>query len=220
MHIAEWKIQLPSVTPLTLSHVSFGSSRSTVEQAAETSRDFFGSFKNLKAIGFSGVRRLDPASLAHIRSVPIEHLFLGICALDDSRYERCQYCPILRNERDPPAPPFLYALARYFGCKIKHLVLTSNTTSPEPVHQILSSHLSSNSYPHYLAQLETIRIVPPQMIMNRAEVPTASDLGDGDRVQFQLHRAGLCDVKLKWWKNTKAQNGTMVEWEPEEWNWN
>jgi len=208
------------VTTLTLSHVSFGAPQSSFEHAKETSRNFFGSFNNLKAIGFSAVRRLDPASLARIRTTSVKHLFIGICSLEDSRYDRCQLCPILRNDHDPPSPPFLCSLARYFGCKIKHLVLSSDTTSPESLHLILSSQPGSLSPPFYLAQLETIRIVAPRMIMNRAETLTASDLADGDRVQAQLHQIGLRNVALKWWKNGKAQNGSMIEWEPEEWNWN
>lgn len=216
--VQSWSIELPSVTTLTLDHVSFGGPQCAEEQSTETSRDFFGSFPKLKAIGFSGLIRFDPVSLARLKISSITHLFIGACAIND----KCECRSGRQNVSPAPQIPFLRSLARYFRCRIQHLVLPCHALSPKAIQAILSSHPSIDSYPYppYLARLQTVRILSPQMFLFGLDKPTIDDISHGILVQGHLHQAGLKNVELKWWKNGKAQNGSMIEWEPEEWNWN
>ena len=217
IYLENWDIELPSVTILTLNHVSFVGPHSTMKQATESSRDFFGSFPKLKAIGFSAIRRFDPVSLARLKVSSITHPFIDACVID----EDCDCCPGFRTVLDPPKIPFLRSLARYFRCRIKYLILPSRVTSPRSIKSILSSHPSISSHPHppYLARLETVRILSPQMSLYNLDKPTIDDISHGILVQGHLHQAGLENVELKWWKNRKVEKGTMLEWEPEEWIW-
>ncbi|GAA5963605.1 hypothetical protein JCM3765_004339 [Sporobolomyces pararoseus] len=218
--IRDWQLRsLPAVRTLTLSFVRFqsGESPSPVQEVDNNNeansspitpneilcRNFFDSFKNLKALGIEGIENLSPPSLSRLRVFSIERLFVGDPRLGSHLHnsDDCTRCFL--------SIPLASPLTRFFHCQIKHLFLSPRQNSL-PLLQSLLATRTEQLCPAFLRRLETIKLAVPlsedqdsifqehQLEWRKAELE--------EEVQNCLREANLKDVEIKWWCPVSYEN--------------
>ena len=231
--ILNWQLSsLPAVRTLTLSFVRFESVDpiSSVQmndnnKGADSSlsilnelqcRDFFDSFKNLKALGIEGIENLSPTSLSRLRVFSVERLFIGDPRLGSHQHnsDDCTHCFL--------SIPLASPLTRFFHCQIKHLVLSPRQNSLPLLQSLLTSRNEQQLCPPFLRRLETIKLAVPlsedqdlasqefQLEWRKAELE--------EQVQSCLRGVNLENVEIKWWCPASYENcdTSVFGWTPSE----
>lgn len=186
VNIVCWPSSLPTVQILTLDEVSFDP-----EEDLDICKDFFSSLPGLESLGLNGIDRLNPSSLAQLKTIgSITRLYLG---------PKC----FLREDAQPRSQ-LLESLTRYFRPKIKHLVLPSKLSSLSLVAALLNTR-SGNHHPLYLSRLSTITVSVDRKL-EHLQVQLEA------RILEMLKQKGIDNVALKRWMPWESDS--LVSWEP------